>query len=805
VDFLIRELGAEWLIFSEVDVIDSRAGLTIPTDADLILAHPHRGFCFVECKSGRIRRSGGVWEQLATATGEWHFIDPMKQALRAQRAFLSWFRNSIEHSQRSETKFIPSIAVSVFSGCARPPGNSGPVVDGSVIWADEIRSIPNLLIDQLPRVSQPVFSSNALLDALFGDVAPTEWDLSDDPGKVLLGLSTIEQEIEQLRQSLEDRNHGTSIAADDVLGRISQLESVLRNDEGERRLAEIDTVLRQIQLSLNGSDDRVEIDRTQGKNKSVIAGAIGALVVLLPFAALLFAVAQEDSSADEVQAVMASAMPSGDTFTVRTSTSSTLIRVVEEPAITIGTRATSTSNENSKSRLSASETTAIKPVVVNQAGETISGLGSQPTSPRFSNAPNQPSRAKKVVKTTVVEDSSASSSSPANRGEPTTTLISSNIAANPTKPGPSVYRASELALGAEFSCAIDRDSSLGSCWGSNSQGYLGDGSQLSRSFASPVSGDTKYRSLVAGSFHVCGITQAGTTLCWGMEQTGRSSGSSTLAPTEITGGHLFTSLFVTRSSTCGITPNWNAWCWGDDARPVDFRSWRGSAEAIEFDPSLQISEFSGGGTGGCFRELAGVVQCWAIRDNYVSPWPIPLDHSFEPRTLSGYSGEAPGLAKSAGSHSCGKSVDQSWICWGSNGYGQLGSYGGESDCLNYPGCIRANTLSSKTVLKSISSGSGFSCGIDVEGTAICWGRNDYGQLGRGYVTKRLSVESLERDAAPTPVKTQLKFSAIGAGFGHVCGISLGNQEVWCWGNNSAGQLGNLSRTDSDVPVQVVTK
>jgi hypothetical protein len=805
VDFLIRELGAEWLIFSEVDVIDSRVGLTIPTDADLILAHPDRGFCFVECKSGKIRRSNGSWEQLKSSTGQWHSIDPMKQALRAQRAFLTWCRNAVKSPMRSNTKFIPSIAISVFSGCARPSGNTGPVVDGSVIWADEIEKIPNLLNHQLPRVSQAIFDTDVLVSALFGDVAPTEWDLSDDPGKVLLGLSTIGQEIEQLRQSLENTNQYSSTAVDELLQRIGQLESDLRNDEGERRLAEIDSVLRQIQLSLASSTSQVEVNQARKDNRPIFAGAMGALAVLFPVVALLFIASMRDSSADEVRPTEVSEVVAENQSTFGTSTSSTEVHAREAPVAPTEVQATPKLSEGSTSGFVSGTTTLVDPAEANQVGETFPSVVQQSMNSDSLSTPRKPSKVKKVVETTIAGSSPSSMATAASQTALTPTSISSTVAAKPIAPTPAPFKASGLALGAEFSCGIDRDTNLASCWGGNSQGYLGDGSQRSRSFASRTSGNGKFRSLVAGSFHACGIDQQGTSLCWGMEQTGRSGGSISLVPTGIAGDHRFTALYVTRSSTCGIAADMNAWCWGDEARPVDFRSWRGSVEAIEFDPSLQISEFSGGGTGGCFRESSGVVQCWSIRDNYLPPSPIPLDESFEAGTLSGYSSKAPGLARSAGAHACGKTVGQSWLCWGSNDYGQLGTFGGESDCLNYPGCIKANTLSVDTPLASITSGSGFSCGIDAGGAASCWGRNDYGQLGRGYTTKRLDTEAIRRDAIPAPVNTPLKFAAIRAGFGHVCGIVNGTAEVWCWGNNSAGQLGNLSRTNADAPVRVLTK
>lgn len=43
-------------------------------------------------------------------------------------------------------------------------------------------------------------------------------------------------------------------------------------------------------------------------------------------------------------------------------------------------------------------------------------------------------------------------------------------------------------------------------------------------------------------------------------------------------------------------------------------------------------------------------------------------------------------------------------------------------------------------------------------------------------------------------------TGITAGAGHVCALAAG--AVKCWGNNTYGQLGNASNTNSNVPVAV---
>ena len=61
----------------------------------------------------------------------------------------------------------------------------------------------------------------------------------------------------------------------------------------------------------------------------------------------------------------------------------------------------------------------------------------------------------------------------------------------------------------------------------------------------------------------------------------------------------------------------------------------------------------------------------------------------------------------------------------------------------------------------------------------CWGDNSRGQLGQGDTTPRL---------LPTEVKNISNVSRVSAGGAHTCAIKADNT-LWCWGDNRKGQLG----------------
>jgi hypothetical protein len=82
------------------------------------------------------------------------------------------------------------------------------------------------------------------------------------------------------------------------------------------------------------------------------------------------------------------------------------------------------------------------------------------------------------------------------------------------------------------------------------------------------------------------------------------------------------------------------------------------------------------------------------------------------------------------------------------------------------------------------------CGLAPDGTAYCWPHG--------------------ATSAPTPVATSLRFLHLSAaGFGQsgassACGVTDAG-EVWCWGDNVFGKLGDGTLTSSEVPVRVASQ
>jgi hypothetical protein len=137
-------------------------------------------------------------------------------------------------------------------------------------------------------------------------------------------------------------------------------------------------------------------------------------------------------------------------------------------------------------------------------------------------------------------------------------------------------------------------------------------------------------------------------------------------------------------------------------------------------------------------------------------------------------------------------------CWGPNGDGELGD--GSLASSGVPVAVdTSGALASKT-LRQVSGGDEFACALDTSGAAYCWGSNDNGQLGDGSAVSYTDV--------PVPVDTSGVLSGktlvqIAAGQQGACVLDTAGQ-VFCWGDNTEGELGDGSTTQSRVPVAVDT-
>jgi alpha-tubulin suppressor-like RCC1 family protein len=151
-----------------------------------------------------------------------------------------------------------------------------------------------------------------------------------------------------------------------------------------------------------------------------------------------------------------------------------------------------------------------------------------------------------------------------------------------------------------------------------------------------------------------------------------------------------------------------------------------------------------------------------------------------------------------GYHNLAVTSDGALWAWGWNSRGQLGHDTSGSPCpapiagtcSNVP--VRVDGIANPL---AVTGGGFFSIALIPDHTLRAWGANEHGQLGDGSYTSR---------SAPAPVSGILGIvTAVSGGWQHAVALTAAG-EVWTWGDNSVGEIGNAmtSTTGVDTPFRI---
>ncbi len=177
----------------------------------------------------------------------------------------------------------------------------------------------------------------------------------------------------------------------------------------------------------------------------------------------------------------------------------------------------------------------------------------------------------------------------------------------------------------------------------------------------------------------------------------------------------------------------------------------------------------------CAVKSDGTVWCWGDNTSGELGNGVPGVDFFTAQEVAVISNALE--VSAGGAHTCARLNDGRITCWGAGGSGQLGN--GLTADIAVP--ISRDT--GITTAIDVSAGEAHTCAVKTDNTVWCWGNNASGQLGDGTQNNtRLS---------PVQVSGINNAIAVSAGGNHTCALLTGGT-VWCWGDNSFGQLGNSS-------------
>ncbi len=336
-----------------------------------------------------------------------------------------------------------------------------------------------------------------------------------------------------------------------------------------------------------------------------------------------------------------------------------------------------------------------------------------------------------------------------------------------------------LTAGDGHTCALTTAGAV-KCWGWNETGQLGDGSNENRLAAVETSGlNAGSTAITAGRAHTCALASGGAARCWGSNSNGQLGNGDLvgqLAPTGVAGLSAGAQAIASGTNhSCAVNAGGAAQCWGQNSSGQ-----LGDGTAVErLAPATAVGLGSGVATiaAGLYHSCAltsnGRVFCWGYNGSGQLGIPSSVEESLVPAVV--YDPPLSVTAITTGAeHSCAVTSGGAAQCWGENRSGQVGNDS------TFDASLPTDVVGLTSGVIRIAAGSGHTCALTSSGGVKCWGANGSGQLGDGTTTQRLT---------PVDVVGITGATAIAVGPLHSCAI-LSNGSARCWGYNAEGQVGD---------------
>jgi len=323
-----------------------------------------------------------------------------------------------------------------------------------------------------------------------------------------------------------------------------------------------------------------------------------------------------------------------------------------------------------------------------------------------------------------------------------------------------------MAAGQNHTLALCSDGTL-SAWGANAYGQFGNGTFANSSVpvavnASGVLATKTVIAVAAGLYHSMALCSDGTVATWGYNNYGQLGNNSTA-----------NSNVPVAVSTVGT--------------PLATRTVVGIA-AGQYHSLALCSD--------------GTVAAWGY-NNYgqlgnnstaSSSVPVAVSTTGTPLATRTVTALAGGYY-----HTLALCSDGTVAAWGYNGNAQLGNNGYLNSSLPVAVSTAGTPLQGNPVT-AIAAGAYHSMALCSDGTVASWGNNGIGQLGDGSTVQRTVPVAVQTAGTPLSGKTVTSVAAAAYDGFALCADGT----LAAWGYNGAGELGNNSATNSNVPVAVST-
>lgn len=324
-------------------------------------------------------------------------------------------------------------------------------------------------------------------------------------------------------------------------------------------------------------------------------------------------------------------------------------------------------------------------------------------------------------------------------------------------------------------------------WGDNEEGQLGDNTTLPR-YMPKNTGSIGSNDLAVGLNHNLVATLDGVVYSWGNNNKGQIGNGNTnpqLYAAKIQGLDHVVAVAAGNQHSLTLKEDGTVWSWGDNSKgQLGIGSVEDKHAPVQVEGLSGVIGIAAGGNHSLALKNDGTVWAWG-ENTYGQLGNGNHEDQTKPVQVVGLNNV---YKMSAGwEHSIALKYDGTVWAWGVNAEGELGD--GTDENRLTP--VQVQGISS---IKEVSSGFFFNLALKSDGSVWLWGDNRFTELGK----------EPERLASYKPIQLSDWYDvhAIGAGGFHGLAIRGTENEVWGWGYNAFGQVGNGTLAHIPTPVKV---
>ena len=366
-----------------------------------------------------------------------------------------------------------------------------------------------------------------------------------------------------------------------------------------------------------------------------------------------------------------------------------------------------------------------------------------------------------------------------------------------------------ISIGHDHALAVKTDGTL-FAWGDNGVGHLGDGTTTVRSSPVKIGTLTDWSKISCQGATSLAVKTDGTLWSWGEGSKGQLGDNAAVdrsSPVKVgsltTWAEVLSSSGSTYGTSFAIKTDGTLWAWGDG-----FAGNHGLGDTVDRSSPVQVGSLTDWAT---FPNTTGLNNsASAVKtDGTLWVWGDGIGGNLGLRNTTDYSSPVQ-LGSGAGWNAitlAGSSYQTAALRRPTVADGTTSGYifaSGDNNLSSIPRLGNGNTTDYSTPTQVGTTGSGLKnnwtevagysggAGVNTAGELWTWGHNSHGQVGDGTTTHRsfpVQVGSLT---------TWSKVAETGSSFHAI----KTDGTLWAWGRNSNGQLGDNTATNRSSPIQV---